>query len=289
MWYEEDDKFYRAPTPKQYNDLINDLEGRNSVLFESIKLPSSSKSSKRVDSSITSSLKSVNEMDSSTDSKLFGQNYQSVMDDSYLETVDPPPRRESPVSSFSEDDNSQLDHRFISTEDFGSTFNQERSGNDKVLLSSIVDSKSSFKSVGKDELSSSVISFNPGVTDSVDLRDSQVSLTFSRAFNDISNVEPGLAKLRDTLSDLEKQSLKLDLELKKRDLTIEQLNTELEILIEENNNAAAKEDYKSKYEKVFLELDGLKKALKMDAKTSLIKKPTVNTKSARLPFKKLNK
>ena len=69
--------------------MINDLEGRNSAIFKSTKLPSSSKTTKRVDSLVTSSLKSVNEIDSSTYSKLFGQNYQSVTDDSYLETVGP--------------------------------------------------------------------------------------------------------------------------------------------------------------------------------------------------------
>lgn len=39
MWYEEDNQFVRAPTPKGLDSLVNDLENRDSVLFESIALP----------------------------------------------------------------------------------------------------------------------------------------------------------------------------------------------------------------------------------------------------------
>ncbi|EAY12637.1 hypothetical protein TVAG_074650 [Trichomonas vaginalis G3] len=40
MWYEENDQFVRAPTPQTFDNLVQDLEGRDSVVFESIRLPS---------------------------------------------------------------------------------------------------------------------------------------------------------------------------------------------------------------------------------------------------------
>lgn len=43
MWYEDDNQFVRAPTPKTFDTLVEDLEGRDSVLFESISLPSSNR------------------------------------------------------------------------------------------------------------------------------------------------------------------------------------------------------------------------------------------------------
>lgn len=42
MWYEENDQFIRAPTPQTYDDLIKNLENRDSVMFESVSLPKSS-------------------------------------------------------------------------------------------------------------------------------------------------------------------------------------------------------------------------------------------------------
>ena len=41
MWYEENEQFVRAPTPQGFDDLVQDLEARDSVVFESIQLPSS--------------------------------------------------------------------------------------------------------------------------------------------------------------------------------------------------------------------------------------------------------
>ena len=40
MWYEEENKFIRAPTPKSFDNLVQNLENRDSVLFESVALPS---------------------------------------------------------------------------------------------------------------------------------------------------------------------------------------------------------------------------------------------------------
>ena len=40
MWYEEENQFIRAPTPKSFDNLVQNLENRDSVLFESVALPS---------------------------------------------------------------------------------------------------------------------------------------------------------------------------------------------------------------------------------------------------------
>jgi len=39
MWYEEENEFIRAPTPKGLDTLVQHLENRDSVIFESISLP----------------------------------------------------------------------------------------------------------------------------------------------------------------------------------------------------------------------------------------------------------
>ena len=39
MWYEEENQFVRAPTPKTFDQLVERLENDDSVLFESISLP----------------------------------------------------------------------------------------------------------------------------------------------------------------------------------------------------------------------------------------------------------
>lgn len=41
MWYEENDQIVRAPTPKAFDRLVQDLEDGDSVLFQSISLPKS--------------------------------------------------------------------------------------------------------------------------------------------------------------------------------------------------------------------------------------------------------
>ena len=40
MWYEEENQFVRAPTPAAFDHLVQNLENRDSVLFESVALPS---------------------------------------------------------------------------------------------------------------------------------------------------------------------------------------------------------------------------------------------------------
>ncbi|OHT03397.1 hypothetical protein TRFO_29200 [Tritrichomonas foetus] len=45
MWYEEENQFVRAPTPKTFDRLVQQLEDNDSVLFESISLPKSNPSS----------------------------------------------------------------------------------------------------------------------------------------------------------------------------------------------------------------------------------------------------
>lgn len=40
MWYEENDQYVRAPTPQSFDNLVQNLEDRDSVMFESIRLPS---------------------------------------------------------------------------------------------------------------------------------------------------------------------------------------------------------------------------------------------------------
>ncbi|EAX94317.1 hypothetical protein TVAG_466750 [Trichomonas vaginalis G3] len=54
MWYEDDNQFVRAPTPKTFDNLVQDLEGRDSVLFESIALPSSNRGRSSVQKSTDS-------------------------------------------------------------------------------------------------------------------------------------------------------------------------------------------------------------------------------------------
>lgn len=39
MWFEDNDKFVRAPTPKGFERLVKNLEDNDAVLFESISLP----------------------------------------------------------------------------------------------------------------------------------------------------------------------------------------------------------------------------------------------------------
>lgn len=41
MWYEENDQYVRAPTPKAFDQLVQNLEDGDSVLFQSIALPKS--------------------------------------------------------------------------------------------------------------------------------------------------------------------------------------------------------------------------------------------------------
>ncbi|OHT11621.1 hypothetical protein TRFO_03810 [Tritrichomonas foetus] len=41
MWYEQNDQFVRAPTPQAFDRLVQDLEDNDTVLFQSIRLPSS--------------------------------------------------------------------------------------------------------------------------------------------------------------------------------------------------------------------------------------------------------
>ena len=40
MWYEENNQFVRAPTPQSFDRLVQNLEDNDSVLFQSIRLPS---------------------------------------------------------------------------------------------------------------------------------------------------------------------------------------------------------------------------------------------------------
>lgn len=42
MWYEENNQFVRAPTPKTFDKMVQNLEDGDSVMFQSISLPSSS-------------------------------------------------------------------------------------------------------------------------------------------------------------------------------------------------------------------------------------------------------
>lgn len=46
MWFEDNDQYVRAPTPEGFNRLVQQLEDNDSVLFESISLPSSKSASK---------------------------------------------------------------------------------------------------------------------------------------------------------------------------------------------------------------------------------------------------
>ena len=41
MWYEENNQFVRAPTPKTFDKMVQNLEDGDSVMFQSISLPSS--------------------------------------------------------------------------------------------------------------------------------------------------------------------------------------------------------------------------------------------------------
>jgi hypothetical protein len=41
MWYAQEDEYVRAPTPAHFDRLVDQLEDGDSVLFESIRLPSS--------------------------------------------------------------------------------------------------------------------------------------------------------------------------------------------------------------------------------------------------------
>ena len=41
MWYEENSQFVRAPTPKTFDKMVQNLEDGDSVMFQSISLPSS--------------------------------------------------------------------------------------------------------------------------------------------------------------------------------------------------------------------------------------------------------
>ena len=40
MWFEDNDKFVRAPTPQGFERLVKNLEDNDAVIFESISLPS---------------------------------------------------------------------------------------------------------------------------------------------------------------------------------------------------------------------------------------------------------
>ena len=42
MWLPDNDQYVRAPTPKAFDRLVQNLEDNDSVLFESIALPKSS-------------------------------------------------------------------------------------------------------------------------------------------------------------------------------------------------------------------------------------------------------
>lgn len=48
MWFEDNDQYVRAPTPEGFNKLVQALEDNDSVLFESISLPSSKTNTKPV-------------------------------------------------------------------------------------------------------------------------------------------------------------------------------------------------------------------------------------------------
>lgn len=43
MWYEENNQFIRAPTPKTFDTMVQNLEDGDSVMFQSISLPSTKK------------------------------------------------------------------------------------------------------------------------------------------------------------------------------------------------------------------------------------------------------
>jgi uncharacterized protein YukE len=47
MWYADQDQFVRAPTPESFNRLVDHLENNDSVLFQSITLPSAPDSSEQ--------------------------------------------------------------------------------------------------------------------------------------------------------------------------------------------------------------------------------------------------
>jgi phage terminase Nu1 subunit (DNA packaging protein) len=56
MWYEEENQLVRAETPRAFDHLVQNLEDGDSVVFESISLPSATRKSAR---SIRSSVRSV--------------------------------------------------------------------------------------------------------------------------------------------------------------------------------------------------------------------------------------
>lgn len=76
MWYEENDQFVRAPTPQAYDNLVNELQDRDSVVFESISLPKTRISTQ--DSKI--SLRSFVEDDSSP-RRMTSKHFHQITDD----------------------------------------------------------------------------------------------------------------------------------------------------------------------------------------------------------------
>jgi hypothetical protein len=55
MWYATNDRFVRAPAPLEFDQLIQNLEDRDSVIFESISLPSASRLKLEVEDPIVES------------------------------------------------------------------------------------------------------------------------------------------------------------------------------------------------------------------------------------------
>jgi hypothetical protein len=45
VWYEEENQYVRAPTPQAFDRLVQNLENNDSVIFQSIALPSSTRRS----------------------------------------------------------------------------------------------------------------------------------------------------------------------------------------------------------------------------------------------------
>ena len=238
MWYEENDQFVRAPTPQAFDSLVQNLEARDSVMFESIRLPSSKNGTRDSTTSVVRD---------STES-LETAEKSSTLDD----------QRPQPIQTVS-NMISSLDHPFELPDDEiddGDVVDIEESAIgpespkinplppqllDSPKESKVYNSRSSFQQKSL-ELGSTLNS----------LETSGLDLTMSTS-------SPNLVHMKERIDELTKLNKQKEDEIIQKDIEIIALRAQVDA---QDPRVSSRLNYKALYESAFLELTKLKEALK---------------------------
>ena len=258
MWYEENDQFVRAPTPQAFDSLVQNLEARDSVMFESIRLPSANngtrESTKSIGRNSTQGLETT-----SANSTIEDQRPQPIQTiTNVMSSVDHP--FELPDEDVDSGDVVDVEEKSLGPE----------TPRINPMPASLLDSPKENK-VYNSRTSLRQKSLELGSTLN-SLETSGLDLTMSTS-------SPNLVHMKERIDELTKLNKQKEDEIIQKDIEIMALKAQADA---QDPRISARLDYKALYESAFLELTKLKEALKAQPPKTARKIKTANPKGGRL-------